>query len=191
MRDNHPFPPCGCEQPTACPPAAPPRGGFLMQQIIGAGRAYLRYERFSLCLEDLPCDARQPLQLTGVQVRECGVRARRCDMPCGRGMTLNVSIPLQCAVRDACGCPFTALSRIEVPVQMRLYDPREADRAQTAANAFARLVRPCDCGCGTLDAWLDVWVEAWLTACRPMYAGACPPAPPPQLPLYPQPCRPR
>lgn len=187
MRDNQPFHACGCDQPSNLP-----RGGFLMQQIIGAGRVYLRYERFSLRLEDLPCDARQPLQLTGVSVQECGIRARRCDLPCGRGITLQVHIPLCCAVRDACGCAFTATSRIEVPVQMRLYDPREADRAQASANAFVRLVRPCGCDCGgSPEAWLDVWVEAWLTACRPMYTGACPPAFPPQLPLYPQPCRPR
>ena len=188
MRENQSFPACGCEQQ----PVPMPRGGFLMQQIVGAGRAYLRYERFSLRLEDMPCDARLPLTLSSVSVQENGVRACRCDAPCSRGITLNVTIPLCCCVRDACGCSFSALSRIEVPVQMRLYDPREADRAQPVATAFARLARPCGCGCGgELEAWLDVCAEAWLTACRPMYSGACPPALPPQLPLYPQPCRPR
>ena len=188
MRDQSmPFP-CGCGKPLP-PVPEPPRGGFLMQQIIGSGHAYLRYERFSLCLNGLPCDARQPFNLTGVSVQECGVRAERCESPCGRGLTLRVCVPLRCDVCDACGCAFTALSQIEVPVQMRLCNPREADRAQAVASAWARLARPCGCGGDTLEAWLDVCVEAWLTACRPMYTGNCPPPCPPPLPLYPEPCR--
>lgn len=189
MRDqNFPFP-CGCGSAAVPPVSDPPRGGFLMQQIIGSGRVYLRYERFCLPLRDLPCDARQPLRLTAVSVQECGVRADRCDMPCGRGLTLQVRIPLCCALCDACGCAFTASSQIDVPVQMRLCDPREADRAQAVASACVRLVRPCECADNPIDARLDVWAEAWLTACRPMYTGACPTPCPPPLPLYPQPYR--
>ena len=118
------------------------------------------------------------------------MRNESCFSPCGRGVTLAVHIPRCCQVCDTCGCPFTAYSHIDVPVQMRLCDPREADRAQTAATASVRLVRPCDCG-NVPEAWLDVWAEAWLTACRPVYSSACPPPCPPSLPLYPQPCRPR
>ena len=39
--------------PRPCRPLPP--GGFLMQQIVASGQVYLRYERFSLCLEGLPC----------------------------------------------------------------------------------------------------------------------------------------
>lgn len=184
------------DQPNRCDARPPepclPRGGFLMQQIIGAGRVYLRYERFTLMLSDLPCDARPPFALCGVTAQECGVRAVRCEDPCRRGVTLRVEIPLLCAVNDACGAGYTARSSLDIPVPMRLYDPREADRAQAVANAFVRLARPCGRpdGCAA-EAWLDVCAEAWLTACRPMFGGACPPACPPPLPLYPQPCRPR
>ncbi len=188
MRDQKNYFPCGCGQPVP-PVPEPPRGGFLMQQIIGSGRAYLRYERFSLPLCSLPCDARQPVQLTAVSVQECGVRAERCDAPCGRGLMMQAHIPLCCSLCDACGCAFTASSHIDVPVQMRLCDPCQAERAHAAANACARLIRSCCCADGVADALLDVWVEVWLTACRPMYGGNCPPPCPPPLPLYPQPYR--
>lgn len=179
----------GFRKPAPCPPAEPPQCGYLMQQIVGSGRAYLRYERFSLCPEDLPCDARRPLQLTGVSADACGVSARVRPDPCCRGLSLLVQIPLRLCVRDACGCDFTAASRIEVPVSLRLTDPSRADCALPSAAACVRLVRPCGEDHGALDAWLDVYVEAWLTACRPLYSGpACPPPEPP-LPLYPQPCR--
>ena len=191
MLDTTSSVPGGCFPPPPVP--CPPPGGFLMQQIVGAGRAYLRYQRFCLPLTDLPCDARAPLTVAGVEAQSCGLRAERCGDPCGRGLSLRVYVPLCVTLRDGCGCCFPAASHIDVNVPMRLFDPREADRAQPVVSAFVRLNRACApcCDAHTPEAWLDVCVEAWLTACRPMYGGACPPPCPPPLPLSPQPCRPR
>ena len=166
-----------------------PPGGFLMQQIVASGQVYLRYQRFSLCLTDLPCGMDQA-QLQAVSVDPCGVRVeRRCD--CCRGsIPVTLILPLCCQLWDGCR-QASASARIEVPMQLRpCGDPRETDRARPFANACARLVRACGCCEGDrVDAWLDVWAQAWLTACRPMYGGGCPPPCPPPLPLYPQPCR--
>jgi len=186
MRDLS-APSCGGRPMPPCSPA--PTGGYLMQQIIGAGRVYLRYQRFSLPVCDLPCGAQPPLRLTCIQADENGIRAQRRESGCRGGAALDVHIPVSCTVCDACGDSFCLSSFLDVPVQLRLFDPRHADCARASANAFVRLARPCDCRCGEqLEAWLDVCVEAWLTACRPMYSGNCPPPCPPPLPLYPQPC---
>lgn len=173
--------------PRPCPPLPP--GGFLMQQIVASGQVYLRYQRFSLCLEGLPCGM-SSAQLQGVQADPCGVRVERRGDCCRGGIPVTLIIPLCCQFCDGCR-PWTASSRIEVPMQLRSCgDPRQIDRAQPFANACVRLDRACGC-CeeGRVDAWLDVWAQAWLTACRPMYGGPCPPPCPEPLPLYPQPCR--
>lgn len=189
MRDTC-FHPCCEKGPAPCPP--PPAGGYLMQQIIAAGRTYLRYERFCLPLSGVPCDARPPLRLTGVWAENCGIRAERCGDSCRSGLSLRVEIPLTCQAADACGNCFCLSSHIETSLRLRTCAPGDAERAQPAVNAFVRLARPCECGCpDRLEAWLDVCVEAWLTAYRPLYGGSCPPPCPPPLPLYPPPCRPR
>ena len=180
MRDQNPFSPC-------CPP---PSGGYLMQQIVASGQAFLRYQRFDLPLSCLPCDARPPFSITAVRAREDGIIAQREEDPCRRGLRLKVRVPLYCTVQDACGACFTASSQIEVCVPMRVCDPRQAARPQAVAAAQARLCRPCGCAEGLPAAWLDVWVQAWLTACRPLYGEGCAAPCPPPLPLYPPPCHP-
>lgn len=186
MQQIDPCHPCG-NPPSPCPPLPP--GGFLMQQIVASGRVYLRYQRFSLCLDGLPCGS-QPMQLTDVRADPCGVRVERRGCDCRGMIPVCLHVPLCCGVCAGCQ-QLTASACIEIPMQLRLFgDPREADRAVPAASVYARLARP---GCvlceNTADVWLDVWAEAWLTACRPLYGGCCPPACPPPLPLYPQPCR--
>ena len=172
--------------PHPCHPLPP--GGFLMQQIVASGRVYLRYQRFSLCLQDLPCGM-SSAQLQAVQADPCGLRVERRGC-CRGGIPITLVIPLCCQLCAGCE-QWTASSRIEVPMQLRpCGDSREIDRAASAANACVRLVRSCGgCESDRVDAWLDVWAEAWLTACRPMYGGGCPPPCPEPLPLYPQPCR--
>ena len=180
---------CSCGRDRSpCPPSQP--GGFLMQQIVGAGRVWLRYERFCLPVSELPCDARAPLQLTNVSVPEGGIRCERCTAPCRGALTLNAHIPLRLTLADASGCCLSARSAIEVAIPMRLCGAGDPSRACTAINAFVRLARPCGCVEGDrAQAWLDVCAEAWLTACRPVYGQGCAPLCAPQLPLYPQPCR--
>lgn len=181
------FEPCNTPPSPALPPQA---GGFLMQQIMAAGRAVLRYERFSLPLSGLPCSPCPPLRLCDVWAEEEGVSVQRCDCRGRGGDTAQVCLPLRCTVCDGCGNHFEARSHIEVPVRLRVCGPDFPRCARTTANAFVRLARggefaPGDAPC----AWLDGCVEVYITACRAVYGGACPPPCPPELPLYPQPCR--
>ncbi len=183
---------CSCErcrgERPPCP--APQPGGFLMQQIVAGGRAFLRYERFTLCLEGIPADACMPLRLTAVCAQEECIRYERCDSSCC-GITLHTHIPLLCTLCDQRGCSYTAHAEIEVPLQLRLCgSERELDRSRIWVSAVVRLARTCACieGCRA-DVCLDACVEAWAVTCRPMYTSGCAPQCPPPLPLYPQPCR--
>ena len=175
--------------PAACRPAPQPCG-YLMQQIMGVGRVWLRYERFTLPLSGLPCGACGPFELTAVTLREEGVRAEAVDCPCRGNRSFQVFLPLCCSLRDAAGCCLQAQSAITVTVPVRLCAPCGAEGLRPAVNACVRLNRPCGCGAeDTLQAWLDVNAEVWLTACRPLYTDCPPKGCPPELPLYPQPCR--
>ena len=181
--------PCACRGGQALFPVMPP-GGYLMQQIVASGRVYLRYERFTLPLCGLCPQARPPLRLVEAYADSCGLRAERSDSSCRGGAALNVRIPLQCVICDSENGRYPATSAIEVRVPLRPCGRGDMNRAQTQVNAQVRLARPCASSCGdVLDAWLDVCVEAYLTACRPIWNGDCPPICPPQIPLYPEPCR--
>ena len=163
--------------------------GFLMQQIVAAGRAVLRYERFCLPLCGLPASPCPPLRLCDVRVQEDGVTVERCDCRCG-GDTVQARLPLRCTVCDGCGNHFEAQSSIDVPVRLRDCRQQEPCCTRTTVNAFIRLARGGEFVSGDAPyAWLDGCVEVFITACRPVYGGACLPPCPPQLPLYPQPCR--
>lgn len=185
MQQIDPCRPCG-NPPAPCPSLPP--CGFLMQQIVASGRVCLRFQRFSLCLDNLPCGC-QEARLCDVSADPCGVSLELCGGGCRGVLPATLLIPLRCALCRGCE-QLSALSRIEVPLRLRVFgDPRDLCRAQRAANACVRLARPGCCDGQTAEAWLDVWAEAWLTACRPMYGGNCPPPCPPPLPLYPEPCR--
>ncbi|MBQ7455216.1 MAG: hypothetical protein IJS53_02125 [Clostridia bacterium] len=172
-----------------------PNGGFLMQQIVGAGRLCLRYERFTLPIGGLPPQAAPPFRLTQVEANGNALSGQLLDCGC-RAPAIQVDLPLCCQVTDSEGCRYQTASSLSLTVPLRLCSRRELDRAQTFVNACVRLARPCNSACGeAIDAWLDGSVEVWLTACRPVWNGECPPsccqAPYPPLPLYPPPCRPR
>lgn len=181
--------PCACRDGQAFPMM--PQGGYLMQQIVASGRVCLRYERFTLPLSGLCPPLPPPLRLVGIAVEEAGVRAERCEADCRGGRVLHVHISLRCEICGSDNRRGEAASAIDVRVPLRPCGRWDADCARTEVCAFVRLDRPCASSCDdVLDAWLDVRVEAWLTACRPLWNGACTPPCPPQLPLYPEPCRP-
>ncbi len=198
--------PCGCGQitprpkpPSArpprpdmnCPPPAPSpyacQGGYLMQRIIAAGRVHKRRGCYALCLDALPCQAQYPVTVVDVCVRAA---PHWEELPCAPsgGLALEVRVPLQARVRDACGHLFSVSSELAEEVCLRpLCPPMDCWRGQPAIQAAVRLAgRPCPCESACpCDTPLEVLIEAYLLS--PCATGSPAPACPPEKPWYPQP----
>lgn len=181
-------------QGCACPscrrlrpqPQPPAPSGFLMRQIIGAGRAQLHCAAFALALSGLPCGARPPCHLIAVCAdnEACGYTVTP-GCPSGATAELLAHIPLCCTVRDGDCVQHTVKAVIDVPVCVR----QGAGACRYVLSAQVRLCAPCvplsACGC---EAPLHVCLEAWAVTDKAVYAPSCAPACPPLPPLYPQPC---
>ena len=187
------FDSCRCDSCRREHKCAPPsvQGGFLMQQIQGSGRVFLRCERFSLCIGGIPDSACPPFQILEVCARQCSCESALEEDSCGCPAVL-AHIPLILRLRDKCGCCFTGSAAICVRIPLRpVCPPQELWRHQLVVCASARLAMPCQCmQCECAELTLDVCAQAWAVCCRALCAPVCQQDCPPPLPLYPQPCRP-
>jgi len=188
------FDTCRCEQcRTAHPSRAMGSCGFLMQQILSNGQQHLRCKPFCLALGPLPRNLISPLRITHVSV-EGNPIVRDVSLSChGNTQQAHIIIPLAVTVCDSRGQTHTTQSEIcvTVPLQACVHTCH-ADDAQHIVNALVRFHPSCD----TFDpgdsarVLLDICIQVFLVALRPVYSAApCAPVCP-DLPLYPQPCRP-
>ena len=174
---------CGC-----CMEAQ--SGGYLLPRVVGKGKAELRGLRRTLQLDAMPCGAQPPYALLSVWAE--GKAQWSCKpVADGGSVQLTIKIPLQCEVRDSCGRISWAQSRIEAEACLRMNcSPRIWREAQIMLQPCVRL---CCAPVCSKDCCFDVLLDAEI-CCYAVHwecfgsAGAkqcCP-----QLPLYPQPCRP-
>ncbi|MBE5803413.1 MAG: hypothetical protein E7316_02765 [Clostridiales bacterium] len=177
---------CSCPVCKPCKPA--PMQGILLPRIIASGRTWQRRSCVTLQVEGLPCCAQPPFALCSVSP---------CGEPCwepladGRSLRFRVTVPLLCQIRDACGCLHHGHAAISTEVCLTASCPiAECWRSHMTVLPCVRLVC-ADCtqdACFT--AQLEVLVEAYLLRWEPCVTDRpCKPSCP-ELPLYPQPCRP-
>lgn len=151
---------------------------MLAPRIVASGRARLRANDLTLCVQDLPDTAEPPFALIAVNASgpsdwEFLSISRFCA-------TLRVTIPLTVRVRDCAGCVFCAHSSITVDVPVRISIPqRNPGRAHVEVMPSVRLLCVEGCsedGCFTVSLALlvDVYVIRWepsgdgiTVPCRP------------------------
>ena len=174
---------CCC--PECKPPKLAPCQGFLLPKIIASGRTWLRRSCTTLQVDGLPCQAQPPYAL--VSVSPCG-EPTWDPCPDGRPLRYQVTVPLLCQVRDACGCLHSGRSAISVEVCLSPACPLpECWRCSMMVLPCVRLVcADCSQNC-CFTAQLEVLVEAYLLRWEPCLSNQpCKPRCP-ELPLYPQP----
>lgn len=172
-----------------CKPNRPsPTQSVLLPRIVASGREWLRRACVDLQVEHLPCCAQPPLSL--VSVAPDGMPTWE-PLHSGPPLGYRVTIPLMCQVHDGCGCIHTGQSSITMEVCLRPNCPSaECWRASLQVLPCVRLIC-ADCSQNScFAAQLEVVVEAYLLRWEPCATGIpCKPSCP-ELPLYPQPCRP-
>lgn len=180
-------PDCRCH---LCRPAKPAQASILLPRVIASGRTWLRRCPCALRVDSLPECIPGPLTL--LHVIPCGDASWTC-LPCThpRQMLLQVSVPLSCTVRDACGTCHTGHACIEAELCLNLTCPAcECWRSNAAVFPQVRLVcAPCSSNCcfnTQLEILIDGYLLRWECCASPL---PCKPQCP-DLPLYPQPCVP-
>lgn len=205
-------PPCGCQScgsqrpPDHCvhpqPPSRPPRPpkpcrppqaqGVLLDKIIACERKFIPSLCTDLVVEGLPCCAQPPFLLTMVQ--QSGAQPWWTPLetqgPFQR-LCMRVCIPVCCQIKASCGKHYSATSVVEVEACLTPgCNASEWWRHRIVIVPCVRLCCPPVCSedvCFRVQ--LEVTLEIYLT--RPEPCMMRPQTPPcPDLPLYPQPCKP-
>jgi len=178
--------PCAPSCPQPCPQR--PAHSFLLPRVLASGRQWQRRCCVTLEVCGLPSCLEGPLTLCSVSAcGDCAWEAVPVDS--GHVLCLRVTIPVQCQVRDRCGCTHAGRASLTTEVTLRLGCPAaECWRHQLLLLPCVRLVcPPCTADTPCFDAQLELLLEAYLIRWEPCATGMAQPACP-QLPLYPQPC---
>ncbi len=194
-----PKPPC----PPPCPPPKPPcppkdhgcreMTQILLPKVICSGREWQRRLCTTLEVNGLPDCAKPPYQLVSVQ--QSGAQPwwepAKCTSNNGQAM-YHVYIPVTACIVDCSGCEFFGTAVVEMDACLHLKcRPSECWR-------YNLIVVPCvRLACGTVysdtscfDVELEVVLELYLIQWIPYPDKPCNPGRR-ELPLYPQPQRPR
>ncbi len=188
---------CGaspCPRPPR--PPKPPKNclgqSVLLNKIICSERKCFPNLCTELTLADLPCCAKAPFMLLMVQqsganpwwapLENDGPRNRLC---------LRVCIPVCCQIRDACGRHFSAMGTVELDTCFSPgCSPSDCWRHTLTLVPCVRLCNPPVCAQDCVfPVRLEVVLEMYLTRPEPCLMRSSEPSCP-ELPLYPQPCRP-
>lgn len=159
---------------------------MLVPRIVASGRACLRANDVTLCLQDIPEAAQAPFALCSVSASGpsdwefISVERYRA--------ILRITIPLTVQLRDCAGCLYTAHSSITVDVPVRITIPeRYPGRSHVAVMPSVRLLCADGCsedGCFTvsLAVLVDVYIARWepsgdgiTVPCRPDLPLTLPP----------------
>ena len=182
------FSPCRCEQARGACRA----GRFLIPRVLGSGSCRERQVCERLCVERLPRAAVPPYTLQSVSVSPEPPWWE--EQPCERRGTISllVSVPLNCVIRDARGDCFQAPATLSKRVCVRLSCPSaDSWRFKIVIQACARLLNcPQSCRDGCFDALLETQLDAYATALCVAGRPDAPDCPFDDRPLFPQPCRP-
>lgn len=160
---------------------------MLVPRIVASGRATLRANDLTLCVQDIPEEAETPFSLL------CVTASGPSDwefLSIDRyRATLRVTIPLTVRIRDCAGCVFSAHSSITVDVPVRITIPqRHPGRTHVEVLPSVRLLCVDGCsddGCFTvsLAVLVDVYVTRWefssdgvTVPCRPDLPLTLPPS---------------
>lgn len=175
------------------PCSAPcPAQGYLMDKIVGYGKTHVRCETFRLCPEGL-CGMEEPLSLCDVTCAPQAPTYEQAGCGCRGEMTLEVTVPLVCTVRDACGRTRSACASVKCRLCIRAQcGLPECRQYGIRVQAYARLVGCARALCGgCFEAPLELLMEGYLTKpCVLRASGDCAPDCPPPKPWYPEPYRP-
>ena len=183
--------PCPCTSPCGMcaekPYPFPPKG-FLLPHILASERLWLRRHCAVLELQDLPDCVSAPLTLTQVRIGCPPVAWEILSTSDQRRLCLALTLPLDCQVRDANGCTYTAHAMLPLEAAMRLTFPAcECWRNSLSIFPCVRLVQCASASCDTsFQAELEVLAELYMTRWEPCMVGVPKPVCP-ELPLYPQP----
>lgn len=132
-----------------------------MPRVISTGRTFQRRITQTLCIDDLPEYAEQPLTLVGVTV--CGQSTWEQISEC-RQTLLRVTVPVAVQVRDCAGRCLTGHSTVTLTIPLCMNCPaQDFWRGQLYVAPCVRLsaqVTQDDDGC--FDAPLEVHAEVYL-----------------------------
>lgn len=132
-----------------------------MPRVISTGRTFQRRITQTLCIDDLPDYAEQPLTLVGVTV--CGPSTWEQISEC-RQTLLRVTVPVAVQVRDCAGRCLTGHSTVTLTIPLCMTCPaQDFWRGQLYVAPCVRLaaqVTQDDDGC--FDAPLEVHAEVYL-----------------------------
>lgn len=144
--------PCTCAGTSA---------GCLVPRVISTGRTFQRRITQTLCIDDLPEYAEQPLTLVGVTV--CGQSTWEQISEC-RQTLLRVTVPVAVQVRDCAGRCLTGHANVTLTIPLCMNCPaQDFWRGQLYVAPCVRLaaqVTQDDDGC--FDAPLEVHAEVYL-----------------------------
>ncbi len=195
----HPSPPRPPRPPAPPWPPRPPRPpkppatqGVLLDKIVACERKRIPCHEMTLQLEGLPCCVQPPITL--VMVQQSGAPAWWTPLE-NKGpyaqLCLRIMIPVCCQVKDACGCHYAATSVVEVDTCLSpSCPPSDWWRYKIVIVPCVRLCcGPVVSQDACFQAQLEVAMEVYLTRPEPCMMRAAEP-PCPDLPLYPQPCKP-
>lgn len=144
--------PCTCAGSSA---------GCLVPRVISTGRTFQRRMTQTLCINDLPDYAEQPLTLVGVTV--CGQSTWEQINECRQSL-LRVTVPVAVQVRDCAGRCLTGHSTVTLTIPLCMNCPaQDFWRGQLYVAPCIRLaaqVTQDDDGC--FDAPLEAHAEVYL-----------------------------
>jgi len=175
---------CGCYWPDVPALAS---GGMLMSRIVATGRACVRANDVTLCVQDIPECAQPPYALVGLTASG-PTDWEFLNIERWRAV-LRVTIPLTVQIKDCAGCIYSGHSSVTVDVPVNITIPqRHPGRMHVQVMPSIRLLCVDGCsedGCFTVSVavLVDVYVVRWepssdgiTVPCRPDLPLTLPPS---------------